>query len=148
MYTNFYPLYLLKKIPYTVAMYIEIVPNRNSPPTMLLRESYRDGAQVRKRTLANLTHWPAEVVATLHRTLQGERLVGLDDAFQILRSLPHGHVKAILGTIKRLGVDTLIAAKRCRERDLVLALIAARLLHPCSKLATTRLWHTTTLAEE
>jgi hypothetical protein len=128
-------------------MYIETIPNRNSPPTILLRESYRDGSQVRKRTLANLTHWPPEVVAPLQRTLQGERLVGLHDAFQIMRSLPHGHVEAVLGTIKGLGVDTLIAAKRCRERDLVLAMIAARLLHPCSKLATTRLWHTTTLAE-
>jgi hypothetical protein len=129
-------------------MYIEIIPNRTSPPTILLRESYRHGSQVRKRTLANLTHWPAEIVATLQRTLQGKRLVGLHDAFQILRSLPHGHVEAVLGTIKRLGVDTLMAAKRCRARDLVLAMIAARLLHPCAKLATTRLWHTTTLAED
>lgn len=144
---DFSPLYFLGNIHYNVAMYIETIPNRNSPPTILLRESYRDGSQVRKRTLANLTHWPPEVVATLQRTLQGERLVGLHDAFQIMRSLPHGHVEAVLGTIKGLGVDTLIAAKRCRERDLVLAMIAARLLHPCSKLATTRLWHTTTLAE-
>ena len=129
-------------------MYIERVPNRNSRPAILLREAWRDGKAIRKRTLANLTDWPAAKVEALRRVLHGEGLVAPEALFTVERAVPHGHVAAILGTIRRLGLDTLIAAKRCRERDVVLALLVERLLHPCSKLATTRLWHTTTLAEE
>ncbi len=129
-------------------MYIERVPNRTSRPAILLREAWREGTAIRKRTLANLTDWPAEKVEALRRVLRGEALAGSPPVLTVERALPQGHVAALLGTIRRLGLDTLLAAKRCRERDLVLALLVERLLHPCSKLATTRLWATTTLAEE
>ena len=129
-------------------MYIEIVPNRNSRPAVLLREGWREGKKVCKRTLANLTDWPAQKVDALRRVLKEETLVSPDEAFSIERSLPHGHVELILEAIKRIDIDTVISAKRCRERELVLAMIIERLIHPCSKLATTRLWHSTTLAEQ
>jgi transposase len=98
--------------------------------------------------LANLTCLPPEAVEAIKRTLRGEKLVSCDQAFAIERSIPHGHVKAILGTIRKIGLDTIIASRRSRQRDLVVAMIAERLLHGCSKLASTRLWHSTTLAEE
>ncbi len=129
-------------------MYIEIVPNRNSRPAVLLREGWREGKKVCKRTIANLTDWPARKVETLRRVLKDEPLVSPQEAFTIERSVPHGHVEAALETIRHIGLDKLIGAKRTRERDLVLAMIVERLIFPCSKLATTRLWHTTTLAEE
>jgi len=129
-------------------MYIESVPNRSSPPAILLREGWRDGKKTHKRTLANLSEWPAHKIETFRRLLRDEVLVSPAALFDTERTLPHGHVEAVLGTIRQTGLDTVIAAKRCRERDLVVAMIAERLLHPCSKLATTRLWHTTTLAEE
>lgn len=128
-------------------MYIEIVPNRNSRPAILLREGWREGKKVCKRTIANLTDWPSRKVELLRRVLKEEPLVSPTEAFSIERSLPHGHIEAVLKTINRIGLDQLIGAKRTRERDLVLAMIAERLIQPCSKLATTRLWHTTTLAE-
>jgi transposase len=129
-------------------MHVEGVPNRGSHPTILLRQSYREGKRVRKRTLANLTCLPPEALETLKRALRGEQLVPADHAFAIERSIPHGHAKAALGTIRKIGLDTIIASRRSRQRDLVVAMIAERLLHGCSKLASTRLWHTTTLAEE
>jgi hypothetical protein len=129
-------------------MYIDTVPNRRSPPAILLREGWREGHKTRKRTLANLSHWPTHKIATLRRLLRDEVLVSPADLFETERTRPHGHVEAILGTIRKIGLDRVIAAKRCPERDLVLAMIAERLLHPCSKLATTRVWQTTTLAEE
>ena len=129
-------------------MYVDIVPNRHSPPAILLREGWREGRKTLKRTLANLSHWPTPKVDTLRRVLRDEVLVSPKDLFETERTLPHGHVEAILGTIRKLGLDAVIASKRCPERDLVVAMIAERLIHPCSKLATTRLWHTTTLAEE
>ncbi len=129
-------------------MYIEIVPNRNSRPAILLREGWREDGKVRKRTLANLTDWPQAKVEALRRVLKNQPLLNPNEAFVVERSLPHGHVEAVLGMIKKLGLDKLIAAKRCRERDLVVAMIAERLIHPCSKLATPRLWRTCTLAEE
>lgn len=129
-------------------MYVETVPNRNSRPAILLREGWREGKRVRKRTLANLTEWPSDKVEALRRLLKGERLVAAEDAFVIERSLPHGHVAALLAMARRLGLDRLLAARPCRERDLVLAMILERLLHPASKLATTRLWHATSLAAE
>ena len=133
---------------YTVVMHIEAVANRGSHPTILLRQSYREGKKVCKRTLANLTKLPPEVIETLKRTLRGEKLVPADHAFAIERSIPHGHVKAVLGTIRKLGLDTIVASRRSRQRDLVVAMIAERLLHGRSKLAGTRRWQTTTLAEE
>jgi len=129
-------------------MHIDLIPNRGSRPTVLLRESVREGKRVFQRTIANLTKLPPHAVLALQQALKGQTLVPVEKAFTIERSLPHGQVRAILGMIRKLGLDALIAAKRCRERDLVVAMIAERLLHGCSKLACTRYWHTTTLAEE
>lgn len=131
-----------------VAMYIDKVPNRNSPPAILLRESYREGGKVRKRTVANLTQWPPQVVEAIRLALKGKDLVPMEDAFSIQRSLPHGHVELLLSMARKLGLDRLIASRPCRQRDLVLAMILERLLRPASKLATTRHWHSTTLAQE
>ncbi len=114
----------------------------------LLREAWREGKRIRKRTIANLSQWPFEKVEALRRLLRDEPMVVAQEAFVIEQSMAHGHVEAVLGTIKKLGLDELMGSRRSRERDLVVAMIAERLLHPCSKLATTRLWHTTTLAEE
>jgi len=129
-------------------MYIDVVPNRNSPPAVLLREAWREGNKTRKRTLANLSDWPQEKIEAFRRLLRDERLVSPEDLFATQKTLPHGHVQAVLEMIGRLGLDRLISAQRCRERDLVVAMIVQRLIDPCSKLATTRAWHTTTLAEE
>jgi len=129
-------------------MYIETVPNRNSPPAILLREGWREGKKTHKRTLANLSGWPELKIETLRRLLRDEALVSPSDLVDTEQTLPHGHVEAILGMIRKLGLDAMIASKPCRERDLVVAMIAERLIHPCSKLATTRRWHATTLAEE
>ena len=128
-------------------MFIDTVPNRGSPPAVLLRESWREGPRTRKRTIANLSDWPAHKVATLRRVLRDEPLVAPDALFTVDRSVPHGHVEAVLQAIRHLGLETLIASKRSRERDLVLGLIVERILQPRSKLATTRLWQTTTLGE-
>ncbi len=122
-------------------MYVEFVPNRNSPPTVLLRESFRENGKVRKRTLANLTplhRTKPDAVEAVRLSLEGRNLVEPGDAFQILRALPHGHAAAALGTLKRLGLPALLDRRRSRPRDLALALIAARLLAPRSKLATAR----------
>ncbi len=129
-------------------MYVESVPNRNSPPAILLREARRQDGKTLKRTVANLSNWPAQKIETLRRLLRDEQLVGPEELFQTRQTLPHGHVEAVLMTIRRLGLDTILGSKRCRQRDLAVAMIAERLLHPCSKLATTRDWHSTTLAEE
>jgi transposase len=114
----------------------------------LLRRSFRDGPHVKHQTLANLSHLPDRLIDLLRRSLQGEDLASVRQHFRITRSLPHGHVEAVLGTCRRLGLDTLLSAKPCPERDRVLAMIVARILFPSSKLATTRSWHQTTLAEE
>ncbi len=129
-------------------MYIETVPNRNSRPAILLREARREGKRIRKRTLANLSDWPADRIEAFRRLLKGEKLVPPGELLTLEQSKPHGHVEAILRAIRKLGFNTLIAAKRCRQRDLVVAMIAERLIHPCSKLASTRHWNDTTLAEE
>jgi transposase len=129
-------------------MYIETVPNRNSPPAILLREGHRQGNKVLKRTLANLSDWPKEKIETFRRLLRDEPLVSPEDLFSTHKTLPHGHVEAILLAIRKLELDVIISPKRCPERDLVVAMIGERILHSCSKLATTRLWHSTTLAEE
>ena len=129
-------------------MYVDVVPNRNSPPAVLLREGWREGGRVRKRTLANLSAWPPGKVALLRRLLADEPLVAAGEAFAVERSLPHGHVELVLEAMRRLGLPALLDRRRSRRRDLVLALVAARLLHPASKLATVRLWRATTLAAE
>jgi transposase len=113
-----------------------------------LRRSFRVGARVLHQTLGNLSHLPAHLIDIIRRSLAGEKFLPASDAFLVQRNLPHGHVQAVLGTMRRLGLDSLLASKPCAQRDLVVAMIAERLLYPCSKLATTRLWHTTTLAEE
>ena len=120
-------------------MYIESVPNRSSPPAILLRESFREGGKVKKRTLANLTKWPSTLVEGFRVLLKGGTAVpSLEDAFDIVRSLPCGHVAAVLGTMKKLGLDRLIDPKPSPRRNQVLAMIAARILEPASKLATAR----------
>jgi transposase len=129
-------------------MYIDTVPNRNSPPTVLLREGWREGKKVCKRTVANITDWPEHKIEALRRVLRDEPMVPVARAFSVERSIPHGHVEAVLGTIRKLGLDQVISSRRCPERDVVVAMIAERLIHPCSKPATTRLWHATTLAQE
>ena len=120
-------------------MYIDRVPNRNSPPAILLRESYREGGKVRKRTLANLSQLPPEAVEGLQTLLKGGTAVSeLSESFTITRSLPHGHVAAVLGTAQRIGLPALLASKSSRERNLVLAMVVARIIAPGSKLATAR----------
>jgi len=129
-------------------MHIHIIPNRGSRPTILLRESYRKEGKVKKRTLANLSSLSQKQVETIRRTLNGEELVPIDMLFAVTSSQQHGHVQAVLKAVKRLRFDNLIASRRTRERDLVVAMVAARILEPESKLATTRWWHTTTLPED
>ena len=122
-------------------MYVESVPNRNSPPAILLRESSRVDGKIVKRTLANLSSWPAAQIDALRRVLKRESLVSPSDAFQIVRASPHGHVVAALGTLRRLGLEPLLSRSRSPERDLVVGMIVARILEPASKLATTRGLH-------
>ncbi len=120
-------------------MYVTRVPNRGSPPAVLLRESYRDGGKVKTRTLANLSRWPEHKVEKLQRALKGlPATLDLSEAFEITRSLPHGHVSAVLGTARRLGVEELIDPAPSRWRDLVTAMLVAQVIAPGSKLATAR----------
>jgi transposase len=122
-------------------MYIERIPNRNSPPAVLLRESYREGGKVKKRTLANLSKLPDEVVDNLKLALKGATAIKADqlpENLEIIRSLPHGHVSAILKTLKKLGLDKIIDGEKSRERSLIEAMIVARIINPASKLATAR----------
>ena len=116
--------------------------------THLLRRSYREGGSVKNETLGNLSHLPDDLVEIVRRALQGETFVPLGQAFEVLRSPAHGHAQAVTTAMQRLGFASLIASKPCRERDLVLTMVAARILAPHTKLATTRWWHTTTLAED
>lgn len=133
---------------HTALMYIDIVPNRDSPPAVLLRESYRDGNKVKKRTLANLSSLPAVQVEAIRQILKGHiPAADATSAFDILSSRHHGHVDAVQRTIKRLGLPRLLASRSSRERDLVLAMITARVLNPGSKLATARWWTSTTIPE-
>jgi len=128
-------------------MYITAIPNRGSPPAILLRESYREASKVKTRTLLNLSKLPAEAVQVLRQSLKGKRLVPVDEALECIDSPNHGHVQAILIAMRRLRVPELLAAKQSRERDLAVAVIAAQILRPQSKLATTRWWHTTSLPD-
>lgn len=121
-------------------MYVTVVPNRSSPPAILLRESFRDNGKVRNRTLANLSHWPPAKIEALRQALKGRSPVGanLPDSFAITRSRPHGHVAAVLAAIDRLGLPATLDPKSSRRRRAALALIAARILEPGSKLAASR----------
>lgn len=127
-------------------MYIEAVPNRDSPPAILLRESYREAGKVKKRTLLNLSDWPHERIAGFKALLKGGTVIPKEqDAITIIRSLPHGHVDAALGTARQIGLDRLLGPKPAaaetggnRCRDLILALVVSRILDPGSKLAAAR----------
>ena len=120
-------------------MYVTRVPNRGSPPAVLLRESYREAGQVKTRTLANLSRWPEHKVERLQRALKGvPAAADLAEAFEIARSLPHGHVAAVLGTARRLGIEELIDSTPSRRRDPVVAMLIAAVIDPGSKLATAR----------
>ena len=125
-------------------MYIESVPNRNSPPAILLRQSWRERGKIRKRTLANLSKWPPHLIDGLRILLRGGTAVPRGetihehDGFDITRSRPFGHVAAVLGALRGLGLERLIGARRSRLRDLVVAMIVARIVAPRSKLATAR----------
>ena len=120
-------------------MYVTRVPNRGSPPAVLLRESYRENGKVKTRTLANLSRWPERKVDKLQRALKGLPATGdLCAAFEVTRSLPHGHVAAVLGTVRRLGIEELIDPTPSRRRDLVVAMLVAQVIDPGSKLAFAR----------
>ncbi len=120
-------------------MYIESVPNRNSPPAILLRESYRRDGKVHKRTLCNLSDWPTAQIEGLRGVLRGGTVIPADrDAITVTRSLPHGHVAAVLGTLRKIGLDRILGPAGNRWRDLVVALIVGRILDPVSKLAAAR----------
>ena len=129
-------------------MYVAVVPNRNSPPAVLLRESFRENGKVHNRTIANLSHWPPSKIDALRAVLKGSTAVAapLPQAFDIVRSRPHGHVAAVLGTLRKLHLDRLFDKESDRNRDLVLAMIVARVLEPASKLATSRALHPDTLS--
>ena len=121
-------------------MYIESVPNRNSPPAILLRESYRDADKIKKRTIANLSDWPTEIVEGLRTLLKGGKVAPADqESIIVRRALPHGHVAALLGTLRNIGLDRMLGPPRNRCRDLVIAMIVVRLIAPASKLATARM---------
>ena len=121
-------------------MYVERVPNRSSPPAILLRESYRRGAHVKKRTIANLSSWPAAKIDALRAVLRGATVMAtpLDEAFDVIRTRPHGHVAAVWGTVHKLDLHRVLSSSRRRERDLVEAMLVERILSPRSKLATAR----------
>ena len=116
--------------------------------THLLRRSYRDGGKVKNETLGNLSHLPRPVIELIRRSLRGETFVAVGEAFEITRSRPHGHVQAVMMAMQRLGFASLVFSKASRHRDLVVAMVAARILAPATKLATSRWWHTSTLAEQ
>ena len=129
-------------------MYVASVPNRNSPPAILLRESYRENGKVKTRTLANITHLGAHKIQALRRALSGSLPAAgspLPDSFRITRSLPHGHVASVLGCLRNLRLDSILDPRASRQRDLVMAMIVARILEPASKLATARGLHSDTL---
>jgi hypothetical protein len=119
-------------------MYVAIIPNRSSRPAILLRESYRDGGKVKNRTLANLSDWPPEQIETLQAALRGDKLVPAEEAMEIVRALPHGHVAAALGMAHQIGLEELLPDGPERQRNLALALIVERLIDPAAKLATAR----------
>jgi len=128
-------------------MYIATIPNRGSKPTIIIREGYRENGKVKNRTIANITSWPKEKIEALRLVLKNKKLAPVDKLFEKLSSKHHGHVHAVLKTVKKLGLDKIISAKPCRERDIIIAVIIARLCRPDSKLAMTRWWEDTTLPE-
>lgn len=129
-------------------MHVDVIPNRGSRPAYLLRESYREGPRVRKRTLANLSSLPDEQIFAIRAILRGEQLAPAAELFEAIASRAHGQVQAVRCAMQRLGFAQLIGTRPSAERDLVCAMVGARILAPHTKLATTRWWHTTTLAQE
>ena len=129
-------------------MHIDVVPNRGARPAYLLRESFREGHRVRKRTLANLSALSDEQIAALRAVLRGERLGAVAQHFEAIGSRAHGHVEAVRVAMRGVGLEALVASRPSRQRALVCAMVAARVLSPHTKLATTRWWHSTTLADE
>jgi Transposase DDE domain len=129
-------------------MHIDVVPNRGARPAYLLRESYREGARVRKRTLANLSALSEAQIFAIRAVLRGEPVSPIAGQFEAIASRSHGHVQAVRVAMQRLGFESLLAARPSRERALVSAMVAARIVAPHTKLATTRWWHTSTLAED
>jgi len=129
-------------------MHIDVVPNRGARPAYLLRESYREGARVRKRTLANLSSLSAAQILAIRAVLRGEPVSPVAGQFEAIASRAHGHVQAVRVAMQRLGLEALLAARPLRQRALVSAMVAARIVAPHTKLATTRWWHTSTLAED
>lgn len=132
-------------------MHVDTIRRRHGErvyESYLVRRSIREGKRVRKETIANLSRLPAEAIEAVRRVLAGETLVTVEEAFQIERSLPHGHVAAVLGTARKLGLERLLGRERSRERDLCLALVCQRLLRPGSKLSATRQFGLSTLGEE
>jgi len=129
-------------------MHIDAVPNPTSRPTYLLRESYREGKKVRKRTLANLSALSDAQIEAIRAVLAGVAVRPVQELFETVHSRAHGHVQAVRVAMQRLGFDSLIAARACPERDVVCAMVAARILAPDTKLATTRWRQTTTLPQE
>ena len=128
-------------------MHIDAVPNRGARPAYLLRESYREGVRVHKRTLANLSALSDEQILAIRAVLRGESLSPFAERFEAIASRAHGHVQAVRVAMRRLGFESLLGSRASRQRDLVCAMVAARVLAPHTKLATTRWWHSTTLAE-
>ena len=131
-------------------MYVAKIPNRNSPPSYLVRESYRKDGKVHNRTVANITALPPTAIEAVRHVLSGTALAPIDEIFTIIEdgSQSHGHVAAICKAMKQLDFANLLASRRCRERDLIVAMVAARIIEPHSKLETTRWWHTTTIPNE
>ncbi len=129
-------------------MHIDTIPNRGSRPAYLLRESYREGARVRKRTLVNLSSLSDEQILAMRAILRGEQLAPAGELFEAIASRAHGHVQAVRRAMQQLGFAQLIGTRPSAERDRVCAMVAARIVAPHTKLATTRWWHTSTLAQE
>jgi transposase len=129
-------------------MHIDVVPNRKSRPAYLLRETFREGSKVKKRTIANLSSLSDEQIRGIRAVLQGQPLYPIETLFHVVGSKAMGHVEAVRVAMSKLSMASLLGGRRSRERDLVLAMLAARILAPNTKLATTRWWHTTTLAED
>jgi transposase len=131
-----------------MGMHIDVVPNRKSRPAYLLRESYREGKKVKKRTIANLSSLSDEQIQGIRAVLKGQQLYPLETLFDVVASRPQGHVDAVRVAMSKLRIAELLDPRPSPERDRVLAMLAARILAPSTKLATTRWWHTTTLAED
>ena len=137
------------QIVFLCVMHIDTIPKRNSRPAYLMRESVRDGKHVRKRTLANLSSLPLDQIETIRRVLKGERLGPVEDGLEVIGSKPHGHVEAIRTAMRRLGFDKLLEARSNRERDLVVAMVAGRIIAPeANKLGMVGAWADTTLADD